>query len=243
MGRRNYDVLYNDIPIFDHIRQSLRAQATDSNKQFHENDRYVFVMGPYTAFDATYDYDDADQLTTPFIEDPLFDPNKHGNTPGRSDYEAALADLCDDIEARFDVHAFLATDITSIPTVEESGSTEPGMSVLDQSIAFTTVSDAAVFVLTNAGIIAGAALELGAIFGEFNLRRANMEQEHKPRERLGIFATDDFSSASVDEIPYTYGIAVRDFSSREALLDGIEDLLANIERTENEGPLPIHQAL
>lgn len=61
------------------------------------------------------------------------------------------------------------------------------MSVLDQSVAFAAVSDTAVFIFTNAGLTTGAGSEVGAILGDFNLRRENPEPDRKPRQRIGLF--------------------------------------------------------
>jgi hypothetical protein len=195
-------------------------------------------MGPYTAFDASYAYPDAAALQSSFIEDPLFDPETHPDTTGRETYEAALAELCDDLRAEFGVRAFLATDIRTIPTKADAGPNEPGMSVLEQSIAFAACSDAVVFVFTNAGLTTGAGSEVGAILGEFQLRRGHPREPLKPRQRIGIFQHEAFESASIEEIPYTYGIGTREFATRPDLVDDIKGFLENVRREAQAGPLP-----
>ncbi|WP_141465274.1 DUF7509 family protein [Salinadaptatus halalkaliphilus] len=202
---------------------------------------YVYVMGPYTAFDATYSFPDADNLESPFIEDPLFDPDKHRNKIARHTYEAALADLCESIRGELGAHAFLATDIKTIPTVQEAPENEPGMSVLDQSVAFSAVSDAVVFVFTDAGLTTGAGSEVGAILSDFNLRRRNPEPGRKPRKRIGLFLHNEFTSASIDEVPYTYDVPVREFTSKEQLLSRIQGFLEDIRREEKSRPFPVYE--
>lgn len=202
---------------------------------------YVYVMGPYTAFDATYSFPNANKLDRPFIEDPLFVPQKHLNNIARHSYEAALADLCESIRGKFGARAFLATDIKTIPTVKEAAGTEPGMSVLDQSVAFAAVSDAVIFVFTDAGLTTGAGSEVGAILSDFNLRRENPEPDRKPRKRIGLFLHDEFSSASINEVPYTYDIPTREFTSADHLLRRIQGFLEDVRREKNSRPFPIYE--
>jgi len=113
---------------------------------------FVYVMGPYTAFDASIPFSNTSSLHSQFITDPLFHPQTHPQKTNRGTYEAALADLCDDLRAQFGVRAFLATDIQTIPTKQAADDSEPGMSVLDQSIAFAASSDAVVFVFTKPAV-------------------------------------------------------------------------------------------
>jgi hypothetical protein len=225
------------MPVIDHLRRCAPVPRDPLGTEPF----YVYVMGPYTAFDATYPFPDADALDSPFIEDPLFDPDRHLDKIGRHTYEAALADLCEAIRAELGARAFLATDIRTIPTIQEASGAEPGMSVLDQSVAFAAVSDAVVFVFTDAGLTTGAGSEVGAILSDFNLRRENPEPDRKPRDRIGLFLHDEFNSASIDEVPYTYDVAARDFDSEGQLLDRIRGFLEKIRREAREGPLPIYE--
>ena len=99
------------------------------------------VMGTYTAFNAEYVYDEADELKSPFISDPLFDPETHVTKDGTGSIEHALADICKILCEQLGVRAFIATDI-GIPTkrdVEEKDLDEPGMKLLDQSVEFAAV--------------------------------------------------------------------------------------------------------
>jgi hypothetical protein len=237
MTRREFSFSYDGDPVIDHVERCAPVPLESPMTQPF----YVYVMGPYTAFDATYSFPDADKLESPFIEDPLFDPDVHLNKSGRHTYEAALADLCELLRAELGARAFLATDINTIPTVEEASGTEPGMSVLDQSVAFAAVSDAVLFVFTDAGLTTGAGSEVGAILSDFNLRRENPEPDRKPRKRIGLFLHDDFSSASIDEVPFTYDVPVREFTSKDHLLSRIRGFFETIRREQNSRPLSVYE--
>lgn len=234
MSRREYGYTFNGDPIFAHIQQEAPQPPSS---QLTEN-VYVFVMGPYTAFDATCAYTDADKLESPFFNDPLFDRDQHVTDEGRGDYEAALKDVCQDLQSKFGVHAFIATDI-DIPTKSQTDEDEPAMSVLDQSIAFAAVSDAVIFLFTESGLTTGTGSEVGAILGEFHLRKGNPEPIRKPRQRFRIYKTEDFGSASIDEIPSTYGIDTAKFTDKSDLLTQTGHFLANLERDDPDRPLPI----
>ena len=234
MNSRNYGFTFKNKSIFSRVRQDApQPSASRLDDEF-----YVFVMGPYTAFDATYAFSDGDQLQSPFIDDPLFEPESHITTGGRGSFKLALTDFCESLRDQFGVHAFLATDIT-IPTETEASDDEESMSVLDQSVAFAAVSDAVVFVFSEAGLTTGVGSEVGAILGEFHLRRGNPEPIRKSRERFRIFKTEGFSSASVDEIPSTYDVDTTEFETRERLINKTQHFLANIERDDPDRPLPI----
>ena len=234
MNSRDYGFRFDDESVFSRIRKDA-PQPSESNL---DNEVYVFVMGPYTAFDATYAYSDGDQLQSAFIDDPLFKPDEHIDTEGRGNFKLALKDFCESLSDQFGVHAFLATDI-NIPTEQEANDDEESMSVLDQSVAFAAVSDAVVFVFSEAGLTTGVGSEVGAILGEFHLRRGNPEPIRKPPERFRIFKTEDFSSASINEIPSTYGVDTIEFKTREGLIKKTHHFLTNIERDDPDRPLPI----
>ncbi len=152
MGNRNYGFRFDGEPVFAHIQRDV-PQPPESDL-----DHDMFVMGPYTAFDAEYVYDDGEQLENPFIDDPLFDPKNHVTADWHGSFKQALEDICMSFREEFGVRAFLATDV-AIPTEQEAGDDEPSMSVLDQSVAFAAVSDATT----------GVGSEVGAILGEFHL--------------------------------------------------------------------------
>ena len=234
MKNRDYGISFDGKSIFKHIQQD--APKPDNSEL--EEEFYVFVMGPYTAFNATYAYSDGGQLESPFIDDPLFDPERHIVRDGYGSFELALEDLCEILRGEFGVHAFLATDV-DIPTETEASEDEESMSVLDQSVAFAAVSDAVLFIFSEAGLTTGVGTEVGAILGEFHLRRRNREPIRKPRERFRIFRTKGFSSASVDEIPSTYDVDTIGFETRDALINKVQHFLANIERNDPDRPLRI----
>ena len=235
MNCREYGFRFRGEPVFARIQR----EAPTPPQQQLDDDFFVYVMGPYTAFDASHPFsEDADTLESPFIDDPLFDPDRHLIDDGRGSYESALAEFCQALRERYGVRAFLATDI-DIPTETQADNGRESMSVLDQSVAFAAVSDAVVFVFTEAGLTTGAGSEVGAILGEFHLRDGNTEPIRKPRERFRIFKTASFTSASIDEIPSTFGIDTVEFSTTEELVTKVGHFLANIERNDPDRVLPV----
>lgn len=238
MTDRRFGFEYEGRPIFDYVEERAPSPSYISSN----DDLYVYVMGPYTAFDATRAYDDADRLVSPFFEDPLFDPDRHVTDDGRGDYEAALSEFCRNLREELGVRAFLATDV-DIPTKREArrrSLDEPGMTPLDQSVEFAAVSDAVAFVVTAAGLTTGVGSEIGAVLGEFNLRWNDPREERKPRERLRIFTGPGFASASIDELPLAYGIDVIEFEDREDLLEKSQQFLVNVERGSRREGWPIY---
>lgn len=236
MAERTFGFTYDGRSVFSYIDEDV--PPTDLSSKNH--DFFVYVMGPYTAFDATYAFDDAEKLQSPFVEDPLFDPEEH-IVDEMGDFEKVLSDVCDDISDRLGVRAFIATDI-DIPTAREVNNQnldEPGMPVLNQSVAFAAVSDAVVFIYSLAGLNIGVSAEVGAILGEFHLRIDDKLQRLKPRERLRIFRGPGIESASVGEIPYGYGVDCIDFEAREDLLRKIQQFLVNVQRSARDENLPV----
>jgi len=112
-GETNFQ--YNEYSISD----ILTEQAPAPPKFSTHNDFTVYVMGPYTAFNAEVAYDDANKLRTPFQNDPLFDPDRHITNDDKGDMEQALRDFCTDLRENLNCRAFIATDI-DIPTHEQA---------------------------------------------------------------------------------------------------------------------------
>lgn len=238
MTDRRFGLEYDGRPIFEYVEENVPSPAALSSN----DDFFVYVMGPYTAFNAEYAYDDADELRSPFFGDPLFDPDEHVGPDGRGDYERVLDDVCADLREELGVRAFIATDV-DIPTkrqVERGGLDEPGMTPLDQSVEFAAVSDAVAFVFTSAGLTTGVGSEVGAVLGEFNLRWKDPADERKPRERLRLFVGPSFASASIAEITPAYGVDLVEFDSREDLLRKSQQFLVNVERGARENDWPIY---
>lgn len=229
---REFGFRYDGTPVFEYVQRDAPSAGQQLEDEF-----YLFVMGPYTIFDARKAYHDGDELSSPFVEDPLFDRDQHLHNEERTGMEAALADLCAMYRRRFGVRAFLATDI-DIPTVQWAEN-EPGMPVLTQLIAYSAVSDAVVFIFTQGGLTTGVGAETGAVLGEFNLRRGNPEPIRKPRDRFRIFRSPAFGSASIDEIPHAYDIIGSEFDDREGLIDKTQQFLTAIERNDPDGPLSV----
>lgn len=230
MDGQEYGLSYHGKPISEIVNEEV-----DSAK----HDLLVYVMGPYTAFDAEYAYDDAQNFKSRYIKDPLFDSDNVINE--RAKYEKALSDLCEDIRNKMNVRPYIATDI-EIPTkteVRKKDLSEKGLPVLDQSIAFAAVSHAVIFIYSIAGLNAGPGSEVGAILGEFNLRHNHRKKATKPRERFRIFCTPDFSSGSIYEIPESYGVDLLEFSSKNEIISQIRSFLINIERKQRESYFPV----
>lgn len=236
MSKRGYGYNYDGETIFSRVR----SDAPEPDDETLDREFFVYVMGPYTAFDAKYAYDDADKLRTRFADDPLFDPDEHVTDDGRGDYEAVLQAFCSQLRERLGVRAFLATDI-DIPTFDESDASTPGMAVPRQSVAFAAVSDAVVFVFTEGGLTTGAGGELGTILGEFNLAPDDPERVRKSRKRFRVFQSEGFQSATIEEIPPAYRIDSVTFANREELVDGTQQFLVNLERDHPDKQLPIYR--
>jgi len=86
-GETNFQ--YNEYSISD----ILTEQAPAPPKFSTHNDFTVYVMGPYTAFNAEVAYDDANKLRTPFQNDPLFDPDRHITNDDKGDMEQGPSGL------------------------------------------------------------------------------------------------------------------------------------------------------
>lgn len=230
MGRESFNFEYANRPIFEYIDK--KVPTPDSNSP----EILTYVMGPYTAFDARRAFDAAGNLESPFIDDPLFSESRHVLEDGFGSYERVLSDICAELRTNYGVRAFIASDV-GIPTetqAQDSGLDEPGMTPLDQSIAFSAVSDAVIFIYSQAGLNSGVAAEAGAILGEFNLRIDDPRNILKPKERLRIFHEPDFSSASIDEIPFGYDIDCVEFADLEDLVNKVHRHLVNVERAARD---------
>lgn len=235
---------YGDRPISDIILEQAPAPSDFST----HNDFFVYVMGPYTAFNAEVAYDDADKLRTPFQNDPLFDPDRHITAEGRGDMEQALRDFCAELREHLNCRAFIATDI-DIPTHEEAeqenetrrGDEPPveGMDPLAQSVAFAAHSDAVIFLFTQGGLTTGVGAETGGILGEFHLRRGNPALTHKPGQRIGLYIDENFSSATIDELPKGYDVQYDTFSAKRSLYDKVRNWLDSIDRETRDTDLPV----
>lgn len=234
---------YDGRPIAD----ILAEQAPSPPNFGSHNDFTVYVMGPYTAFDARVAYDDGDVLRMPFQEDPLFDPGRHVTSEGRGDMERALRDFCADLRTELDCRAFIATDI-DIPTRRQAAERnarrgdEPavdGMDPLAQSVAFAAHSDAVVFLFTRGGLTTGVGAETGAILGEFHLRRGNPALTHKPGQRIGLYIDERFTSATVDELPKGYDVQYDTFRTRGDLRDKVRNWLDGLARETRDTDLPV----
>lgn len=219
MNRHDLTLEYDGTSIYQHIIDNTPAPEAAS-------DFLCYVMGPYTPFDVTYAYsEEAIDTDDPYIDAELFDPDEH------EDMEETLQKVRTELRDDPEIRAFVATDV-EIPTRREARKDEleeRGLSPLDQSIEYAAVSDAVVFILDEAGLNAGVGSEIGAILGEFNLRVRNREPNRKPRQRFRIYLSEEFSSASIEEIPYGYGIDVYQYRSETDLLRNLRNFVTNVE--------------
>lgn len=235
---------YDGRPISDVISQEAPVPTQVSP----HNDFTVYVMGPYTAFNAEKAYEDAEKLRTPFQEDPLFDPDKHIDDGGNGNMEEALRDFCSELRQKHNCRAFVATDI-DIPTHaqaekqnEERNEDEPemeGMNPLSQSVAFAAHSDAVLFLFTRGGLTTGVGAETGGILGEFHLRRGNPATTHKPGQRVALYMAESFGSATIDELPKGYDIQYDSFATKDDLHKSVRRWFDNLERETRDRDLPI----
>lgn len=194
-------------------------------------DVFVFVMGPYRLLDPSYLYPNEGY---PLPPDPLA-PTTEGVAP--DEIEATLQTVCERLTEQTATTAFIASDV-DVPTKQEVARydlNEPGMSVIDQSVAFAKASDGCAFIFTKAGLTTGAGAEAGAIPEHFRLRSRD-ERLRDPRT-FSILAeaesSDDernryvpkFSSASIDEMDDAYDIRFRYFTDRDDLVEKLMDFV------------------
>lgn len=190
-----------------------------------DSDPLVFLMGPYRLLDPDYLYPGGDYSLPP---DPLA-PGEGSPQPDL--IEATLEEVANRVTEETAATAFIASGV-DVPTrrdVENEGLDEPGMPVIDQSVAFARVSAGSAFVFTKAGLTTGVGAETGAIPEHFRLRNP-AEALRDPRS-FCIFAegelNDDgtydprFSSASIDEMDDAYDLRFRYFETRDDLVEAL----------------------
>lgn len=189
----------------------------------------LFVMGPYRLLDPAYLYPES--VVSELPPDPLA-PDSSQNRVQPDEIEATLRGVCRKVSERTGVTAFIASEV-DIPTkrdVERDGLDEPGMSVIEQSLAFATASAGNAFVFTKAGLTTGVGCESGAIPEYFDLRAS--EARTRSPETFCVFEDADyesstgtyepkFGSASIDEMDRTYDFRFRYFADREDLVDSM----------------------
>jgi hypothetical protein len=199
----------------------------DSVSYGDPSERLVFLMGPYRLLDPAYLYPETD-FSLP--SDPLA-PAESTVEPDL--IESTLREVADRISRETPTTVFIASDI-DIPTrreVAEQELDEPGMPVIDQSVAFAKASAGNVFVFTKAGLTTGVGSETGAVPEYFELRDPDA-RSRDPRtfcilaeaERTGGEQNEynsTFSSASINEMDDAYDLRFRYFEDRDELIDKI----------------------
>jgi hypothetical protein len=199
----------------------------------------VYVMSAYTVYDLQRALDShEEQMDLPelYPPDALFDPDVHESM------EAAIRDLCDEIREATNARVFIATDV-NIPTITEVQNDdldEPGMTPLEQSIAFARESNAVVFVFPYAGIPIGVASEAGALCEHFNLRTSDPTDQTKPRDRFRLFREAGVGSATVEEFEFDYNLKFAIYESREELVHAIKRFLQQLQHREQDDDFPIY---
>lgn len=218
------------------IIERILDNTPEPDSEYHGN-FLVYVMGPYTPFDLTYAFPEADfDVDTPYVDSELFDPERHG------DVEQTLRSVCSALRDDPGVRAFVATDV-DVPTAQEAekrGEDGVGWSPIDQSIEYAVVSDAVVFVLDEAGRNAGVASEIGAILGEFDLRLRNPVPCRKPRRRFRIYVSETFSSASIEEIPHGFGVDTYRYENERDLLENLRNFVSTVDYASRYESLPLY---
>lgn len=204
----------------------------DSLSYGDPGDELVFLMGPYRLLDPTYLYPDDGHSLPP---DPLA-PDGTGAAP--DSIEATLREVARRVTDAVPATVFIASDV-DVPTKTEasrSNREEPGMSVIDQSVACAKASAGNAFVFTKAGLTTGVGAEVGAIPEYFGLRSPTA-RTRDPRT-FCIFAEAEavghgrnrydptFSSASIDEMDDAYDVRFRYFEDRPDL---VASLVAFVE--------------
>ena len=200
----------------------------------------VYVMSAYTAYNlqqALEEHEEQVDLPELYPPDALFDPDVHESM------EAAIRDLCSEIRKATNARAFIATDV-DIPTITEAQNEdldEPGMTPLEQSIAFARESNAVVFVFPYAGIPIGVASEAGALCEHFNLRAADTAERTKPCERFRLFRESGGGSATVEEFEFDYELRFAIYESRDELVHAIKRFLQQLQHREQDDDFPVYR--
>lgn len=214
--------VYEGMPIDSIVADSLPRASV--------GDEFVFLMGPYRRLDPSYLYQDE---TYPLPPDPLA-PTADDVAP--DEVERTLREVAERVSSTSGVTAFIATDI-ELPTrqtVVAEDLDEPGMPVIDQSVALARASDGCAFVFTKAGLTTGTGAEAGAIPEHFRLRSVDHRLRDprcfccflEARERGSsdeLLYDYEFTSASIDEMDDAYGLRHRPFVDREHLVEGLVD--------------------
>jgi hypothetical protein len=209
----------------------IRDAVVDSVPWASASDVLVFLMGPYRLLDPSYLYPDDEY---PLPPDPLA-PESGDVAPDR--IQATLRSICRAVSKETQAAVFIASDV-DIPTkreVETNELAEPGMAVIDQSVAFAKASGGNAFVFTKAGLTTGTGAEAGAVPEYFDLREPAVRR--RDPKTFCIFSEADrssgkqktyepkFSSASIDEMDDAYSLRFRYFADRKELEDKLIDFI------------------
>jgi len=203
----------------DQVRDLIQQSVS-----YSDSDCLVYLMGPYRLLDPSYLYSEGEFTLPP---DPL--APQAGTDPDR--IEATLRTIARRVSKRSPVTVFIASDV-DVPTRREAarpGVGEPGMAVIDQSVAFAKASAGNAFVFTKAGLTTGVGAETGAIPEHFRLRDPDARTRdprtfcilsEATRSESGQNTYEPvFSSASINEMDDAYDLRFRYFVDREDLVE------------------------
>jgi len=192
----------------------MRARLKSSLGSVAYSDFLVYLMGPYTTFDAA-------------------DLVPDGVDPGAVSLPAASADEADldammgrlrsiqgSLRAEPGVNAFLAVD-PEIPLDE--------LDAASQSIAFARASNATLFVVPATGDKLGVGMEVGSVLEDL---------DDEGRERVMFAHEDAVSSAMIQSISKRWDARVVSYADEDELLDEIRQFVADLMNRELYGALP-----
>lgn len=215
----------------EYLGRDIEDYIASSIPDASPTDVFVFLMGPYRLLDPSYLYPNEE---FPLAPDPLA-PTTDAVSPDA--IRATLREICKRVTDETGATVFIASDV-DVPTKREVARDdldEPGMSVIDQSVAFAKTSDGNAFIFTKAGLTTGVGAEAGAIPEHFRLRSPG-ERLRDPRT-LSILAeakpsadgtntyVPKFSSASINEMDDAYDIRFRYFTDREDAVGKLVDFV------------------
>jgi len=227
----------SDEPAVDRYDGTPVPELLDAGVPDAQRDFFCYLMGPYTIQDARYLYDDADELETPYASGPLVDPHRFDS------FEDALSDIADELRERYDIRAFIATDV-DVPTrrdVVEDDLDAPWMTPGEQSIAFARYSDLVCFVFSHAGLTTGTGGELGTVGDHFDLRTTTDGRPLKPRDRFRVYYSPTFASATIERFPADFGLDDFEYESRADFFDDVEPLVQHTINREGDDDFPLYR--
>lgn len=217
-------------------------------------DLLVYVMGAYTTSSPDYHLRQSNSTVAQALSKvPLF-KNIHAADPifEYADQSNSLEDALHGVAAhirsdnQLGHRAFLATDV-DVPT-ETQAQEDPvlpndaGVDPLTQSLFYAAISNAVVFVFSEAGVNDGVASELSGIAMAHNLDQVRPQEAKKPPCRFMYLHHSDVGSATLSEFPANISLVEGSYSREHDIHGELVGWLRQIEqmdspRTENDDPI------